>query len=76
MVIWSAYRTRPKGEETYDKDKKESEKGGLKLNIQKMKIMATGPITSWQLEGEKLETDRYYFLGLRNHCRWWLQPRN
>ena len=51
------------------KMKEESEKVGLKLNIQKTKIMATGPITSWQLEGEKVETDRYYFLGLQNHCR-------
>ena len=50
--------------------KEESEKAGLKLNIQRTKIMATGPITSWQLEGEKVETDRYYFLGLQNHCRW------
>ena len=52
------------------KTKKKSEKSGLKLNIQKTKIMATGPITSWQLEGEKVETDRYYFLWLQNHCRW------
>ena len=47
----------------------ESEKPGLKLNIQKMKIMTSGPITSWQIEGEKVET-RFYFLGLQNHCRW------
>ena len=47
----------------------ESEKAGLKLNIQKMKIMTSGPITSWQIEGEKVET-RFYFLGLQNHCRW------
>ena len=51
----------------------ESEKAGLKLNIQKMKIMTSGPITSWQIEGEKVET-RFYFLGLQNHCRWSLQP--
>ena len=48
--------------------KEESEKVGLKLNIQKMKIMASGPITSWQIEGEKVETGRFSFLGLQNHC--------
>ena len=48
------------------KVKEESEKSGLKLNIQKMKIMAYGPITSWQIDGETV-TD--YFLGLQNHCR-------
>ena len=52
------------------KVKEESEKVGLKLNIQKMKIMASGPITSWQIDGEKMETARDYFLGLQNHCRW------
>ena len=51
--------------------KEESEKVGLKLNIQKTKIMASGTITSWQIDGETMETvDRLYFLGLRNHCRW------
>ena len=49
---------------------KESEKAGLKLNIQKTKIMASGPITSWQIDGETMETvTRLYFLGLQNHCR-------
>ena len=52
--------------------KKESKKAGLKLNIQKMKIMASGPITSWQIDGETMETVRDYFLGLQNHCRWQL----
>ena len=52
------------------KVKEESEKVGLKLNIQKMKIMAFSPITSWQIDGEKMETVRVYFLGLQNHCRW------
>ena len=48
---------------------KESEKAGLKLNIQKTKIMASSPITSWQIEGEISEnSDRFYFLGLQNHC--------
>ena len=59
------------------KGKEESEKVGLKLNIQKTKIMASGPITSWQIDGETVETvTGFYFLGLQNHCRWWLQPWN
>ena len=48
----------------------ESEKGGLKLNIQKTKTMATSPIPSGQTNGETMETVRDYFLGLQNHCRW------
>ena len=52
------------------KVKEESEKIGLKLSIQKTKIMASGPITSWQIDGETMETLRVYFLGLQNHCRW------
>ena len=52
------------------KVKEESEKGGLKLNIQKTKIMASSPITLWQIVGETMETVRVYFLGLQNHCRW------
>ena len=54
------------------KVKEESEKIGLKLNIQKMKIMASGPITSWQIDGwgNNGDSDRLYFLGLQNHCRW------
>ena len=58
------------------KVKEESEKAGLKLNIWKTKIMASGPITSWQIDGETMETVRDYFLQLQNHCRWWLQPWN
>ena len=50
--------------------KEESEKAGLKLNIQKTKIMASSPITSWQIDGETMETVRLHFLGLQNHCRW------
>ena len=51
--------------------KEESEKIGLKLNIQKTKIMASGPMTSWQLDGETAETvSDFYFGGLQNHCRW------
>ena len=52
------------------KVKEESEKDGLKLNIQKTKIMASGPISSWHIDGETMETVRDYFLGLQNHCRW------
>ena len=52
------------------KMKVESEKIGLKLNIQKTKIMASGPITSWQKDGETVETVADYFSGLQNHCRW------
>ena len=51
------------------KVKEESEKADLKLNIQKTKIMASGPITSWQIDGETMETVTDYFLGLQNHCR-------
>ena len=59
------------------KVKEESEKVGLKFNIQKTKIMASGPITSWEIDGETVETSvRLYFGGLQNHCRWWLQPWN
>ena len=58
------------------KVKEDSEKVGLKLNIQKTKIMESGPITSWQIDGEIVETVADYFLGLQNHCRWWLQPWN
>ena len=50
--------------------KKESEKVGLKLNFQKTKIMASGPITSWQTDGETVETVADYFSGLQNHCGW------
>ena len=53
------------------KVKEEREKADLKLNIQKTMIMASGPITSWQMHGETMETVKdFYFLGLQNHCRW------
>ena len=53
--------------------KEECEKAGLKLNIQKTKIMAPGPITSWQIDGETMETViDFVFLGSKNHYRWWL----
>ena len=58
------------------KVKEESDKVGLKLNIQKMKIMASGAITSWEIDRETVETVSDYFFGLQNHCRWWLQPWN
>ena len=59
------------------KVKHESEKVGLKLDIQKTKIMASGRVTSWQIEGETIETVRdFIFWGLQIHCRWWLQPWN
>ena len=53
------------------KVKEENEKVGLKLNIQKTKIVVSGPITSWQIDGETMEAVRdFYFFGLQNHCRW------
>ena len=58
------------------KVKEESEKVALKLNIQKPKIMASDPITSWEIDGETVEAVSDYFGGLQNHCRWWLQPWN
>ena len=58
------------------KVKEENEKASLKLNIQKSKIMASGPNTSWQIDRETMQIVRLYFLGLQNHCRWWLQPWN
>ena len=55
----------------------ESEKAGLKLNIQKTKIMPTGPITLWQIDGETVEEETdSILLSSKNHCRWWLQPWN
>ena len=56
------------------KVKEESEKLGLKLSIQKTKIVASSPITSWQIDGETMETERLYFFGFPDHCRWWMQP--
>ena len=59
------------------KVKEESEKVGLQLNIQKTKIMASSPITSWQIDRERVETVAYFILlGSKNHCIWWLQPWN
>ena len=58
------------------KVKEESEKVGLKLNIKKTKIIASGPITSWQINGETVEQWETLFWGLQNHCIRWLQPWN
>ena len=58
------------------KVKEEREKVGLKLNIQKAKIMASGPITSWEIDGETVETMTDFIFELQTHCRWWLQPWN
>ena len=59
------------------KVKEETEKVGLMLQIQKTKIMASGPITSWEIDGETVETvSDFIFWGSKNHCRWWLQPWN
>ena len=59
------------------KVKKESEKVSLKLNIQKTKVMASSPITSWEIEGETVETvSDFLLVGVQNDCRWWLQPWN
>ena len=59
------------------KMKEESEKVGLKLNIQKAKIMASSSITSWEIDGETVETVSDFILGgFQNHCRWWQQPWN
>ena len=59
------------------KVKVESENVGFKLNIQKMNIMVSSPINSWEIDGETVEAvSDFIFLGLQNHCRWWLQPWN
>ena len=75
MSDYSAYEKLQKSEEELKslliKVKEESEKLGLKLNIQKTKIIASGPITSWEIDGETVETvSDFYFGGLQNHCRW------
>ena len=58
------------------KEREKIKKTGLTLNLQQTKIIASGPITSWQIDGETVETVTDYFGGLQNHCRWWLQPWN
>ena len=78
--LWYADDTTESEEELKSllmKVKEESEKFGLKFNIQKTKIMASGPITSWEIDGETVEIVSDFILGgLQNHCRWWLQPWN
>ena len=76
LTMWPVAESEEELKSLLMKVKEESEKVGLKLNIQKTKIMASGPITSWQIDGETVETVADYFLGLQNHCRWWLQPWN
>ena len=69
LPLWQKVKKKLKS--FFTKVKEGSEKVGLKLNIQKMKIMASGPITSWQIDGETLETvTDFIFWGLQNHCRW------
>ena len=64
-------------EEPHDESERGEWKAGLKFNIQKTKIMASGPITSWEIDGATVETGSdFIFLGLQNQCRWWLQPSN
>ena len=86
-VVWYShlFKNLPQFEEESEEElksllmkvKEESEKVGLKLNIQKTKVMASGPITSWQIDVETVETVAdFIFWGLQNHCRWWLQPWN
>ena len=65
--LWQKVRTT---KEPLDESEEESEKVGLNLNIQKTKIIASGPITSWEIDGETVETVADYFSGLQNHCRW------
>ena len=68
--IYTGFQSEEELKSLLMKVKEESEKVRLKLNIQKTKIMASNPITSWQINGETVETMRDYFLGLQNHCRW------
>ena len=62
--------------ESFDESEREEWKSWNKTQHSKNKIMTSSPITSWEIEGETLETETDYFLGLQNHCRWWLQPWN
>ena len=85
--MYSAYKLNKQGDTTFMaeseelksllmKVREESEKVGLKLSIQKMKIMASSLIISWEIDGETVETVSDYFFGLQNHCGCWLQPWN
>ena len=73
-ALWQKAKRKEELKSLLSKVKEESEKAGLKLSFQKTKIMASSPITSWQIDGKTVETvTRLYFLGLQNHCRWRLQ---
>ena len=75
--LWATRDSKEELKSLLMKVKDESEKVGLKLNIQKTKIMASGPITSWQIDGETVDTVAGFILGrLQNHCRWWVQSWN
>ena len=66
-LLWQKVK---RTKEPLDESERDSEKIGLKLNIQKTNILASGPITSWQIDGKTIISDRVYFPGLQNHCRW------
>ena len=72
MQMTPPLRQKVRRKKPLDESKREEQKVGLKLNIQKMKIMASGPITSWEIDGETVQTvpDFIYSFGLQNHCRW------
>ena len=71
------YGRKQRPTEPLDESERETKKVGLKFSIQKTKIMASGPITSWKIDGETVETvDDFIFGGLQNHYKWWLQPWN
>ena len=70
MQMTPAYGRKQRTKEPLDESEEESEKGGLKLNIQKTKIMTSSSITSWQIDGETVEIVTDYFFRLQNHCRW------
>ena len=70
-ALWQKAKRKEELKSLLLKVKEESKKTGLKLNFQKTKIMASSPITSWQIDGKTVETvTRLYFRGLQNHCRW------
>ena len=71
--LWQKWRTK----KPLDESERGDEKVGLKLDIQKTKIVASGPITSWEIDGETVITvSDFTFFGFQNHCKWWLQPLN
>ena len=70
MQMTPRYGRKRRGISLLMKVKEEGKKAGFKLNIQKLKIMASDSITSWEIDGKNGKNDRVYFLGLQNHCRW------